>query len=90
MCCEEINNYHNLNQKIHQDSVGWLMLMGVQVPITKSKGKRDFSGATELLGSFGYTCCHHGSDIGWWPPPRLPPNLQGEFQAEKSIGLYNS
>ena len=61
MCCE---NLHNLNQTTHQNSVSLLMLMGVQVPITKSKGKRDFSGATELLGSFAHLAIHAATMLG--------------------------
>lgn len=38
-------------------------------------------GVAWIICTFGHTCCHHvGSDIGWWPPPSIPPNLQGEFE----------
>lgn len=59
-----VKTFLNLNQTTHQNSVSLLMLMGVQVPITKSKGKRDFSGATELLGSFAHLAIHAATMLG--------------------------
>ena len=53
-----------IKQTTHQNSVSLLMLMGVQVPITKSKGKRDFSGATELLGSCAHLAIHAATMLG--------------------------